>query len=74
MKMKRKSLYPECDECGKQEGIARAVVTKKPDSSMYQVKEYFLACGHTKENPEAEMEEGIVELFKIQDPELIEIV
>jgi hypothetical protein len=41
---------------------------------MHDVESYLLACGHVDTTPDAQLDEGVVSLLKLQHPDLIEVV
>jgi hypothetical protein len=68
------ALYPECPKCGLSKGIAEARVGPSNPEGMHDVESYLLACGHVDTTPDAQLDEGVVSLLKLQHPDLIEVV
>lgn len=66
-------LYPECPVCGAQDGIHKAVVGPKGPEDMHDVERLILACGHTEDDPDMRLEDGIVSLTRMDSPENIDV-
>lgn len=66
-------LYPECSHCGASDGIHKAIVGPKGPDDMHDVERLELACGHTLVDPDMRLEDGVVELIQLQNPEYIEV-
>lgn len=65
------ALYPECPECAARDGIHRAIVGPAT-GGIHDVEQYELHCGHTMA-PDAKIEEGVVALLKLTDPDTVEV-
>lgn len=66
-------LYPECESCGRREGIHKAVVAPADPEGMHDVATLELACGHEQSSDEMQLGEGVVSLFQMHRPEYIEV-
>ena len=65
------ALYPECPECGAQDGIVTAGIGPPDKDHIHTVTELQLACGHTYDDPPMTFDTGTVTLLAYDRPETI---
>jgi len=66
-------LYPTCPECGRCDGISKAIVGPASPDGDHDVAEYQLACGHEIRPDDVRISSGVVRMLNLQRPDVIEI-